>query len=171
MEKLPGLRKPGVFLPSSQGNDNSLCLLPNTSSLRTLLFFLKTHFNIISLFPPCLCGKNYTRIPTYFTVSLRKSASILLQWTYLTWYSRYLFQYPALLSGLFLSFCLSTLCTYSLIVYSELITFLCINLMWFIYLLWSQTVIICIIVVTHSVLCMLLSIDKFHTHFGGSLEY
>ena len=128
MEKLPGLRKPGVFLPSSQGNDNSLCLLPNTSSLRTLLFFLKTHFNIISLFPPCLCGKNYTRIPTYFTVSLRKSASILLQWTYLTWYSRYLFQYPALLSGLFLSFCLSTLCTYSLIVYSELITFLCINL-------------------------------------------
>jgi len=35
--------------------------------------------------------------------------------------------------GLFLSFCLSTLCTYSLIVYSELITFLCINLIWFIY--------------------------------------
>jgi hypothetical protein len=30
--------------------------------------------------------------------------------------------------GLFLSFCLSTLCTYSLIVYSELIKFLCINL-------------------------------------------
>jgi len=35
--------------------------------------------------------------------------------------------------GLFLSFCLSTLCTYSLIVYSQLITFLCINLIWFIY--------------------------------------
>jgi hypothetical protein len=35
--------------------------------------------------------------------------------------------------GLFLSFCLSTLCTYSLIVYSGLITFLCINLIWFIY--------------------------------------
>jgi len=35
--------------------------------------------------------------------------------------------------GLFLSFCLSTLCTYSLIVYSELVTFLCINLIWFIY--------------------------------------
>jgi len=35
--------------------------------------------------------------------------------------------------GLVLSFCLSTLCTYSLIVYSELITFLCINLIWFIY--------------------------------------
>jgi len=35
--------------------------------------------------------------------------------------------------GLFLSFCLSTLCTYSLILYSELITFLCINLIWLIY--------------------------------------
>jgi hypothetical protein len=35
--------------------------------------------------------------------------------------------------GLFLSFCLSTLCTYSLIVYSQLITFLCINLICFIY--------------------------------------
>jgi len=38
--------------------------------------------------------------------------------------------------GLFLSFCLSTLCTYSLIVYSELITFLCINLIRFLY--WYQ---------------------------------
>ena len=37
--------------------------------------------------------------------------------------------------GLFLSFCLSTLCTYSLIVHSELITFLCINLIWRIYIL------------------------------------
>ena len=27
------------------------------------------------------------------------------------------------------------------------------------------------IVVTHSVLCLLLSIDKFYIHFGGSLEY
>jgi len=35
----------------------------------------------------------------------------------------------------------------------------------------SQTVIICIIVAIHSVLCMLLSIDKFYIHFGGSLEY
>jgi len=35
--------------------------------------------------------------------------------------------------GLFLNFCLSTLCMYLLIVYSELITFLCINLIWFIY--------------------------------------
>jgi len=29
----------------------------------------------------------------------------------------------------------------------------------------------CIIVVTHSVLCILLPIDKFYIHFGGSLEY
>ena len=35
--------------------------------------------------------------------------------------------------GLFLSFCLNTLCMYSLNVYSELITFLCINLIWFMY--------------------------------------
>jgi len=35
--------------------------------------------------------------------------------------------------GLFLSFCLTTLCTYSLTVYSGLITFLYINLIWFIY--------------------------------------
>ena len=35
--------------------------------------------------------------------------------------------------GIFLSFCLSTLCTYSLIAFSELITFLCINLIRFIY--------------------------------------
>ena len=27
------------------------------------------------------------------------------------------------------------------------------------------------IVVTHSVLCLLLYIDKFYIHFGGSLEY
>ena len=32
--------------------------------------------------------------------------------------------------GLFLSFCLSTLCKYSLIVYSELITFICIILIY-----------------------------------------
>jgi hypothetical protein len=37
------------------------------------------------------------------------------------------------LMDFFLSFCPSTLCTYSLIVHSELITFLCINLIWFIY--------------------------------------
>jgi hypothetical protein len=35
--------------------------------------------------------------------------------------------------GLFLSFCLSLLCMYSLIVCSQLITFLCINLIWSIY--------------------------------------
>jgi len=39
--------------------------------------------------------------------------------------------------GLFLSFCLSTLCTYWLIVYFELIAFLCINLIWFIYCITS----------------------------------
>ena len=35
--------------------------------------------------------------------------------------------------GLVLSFCLNTLCTYSLTLYSELLTFFCINLTWFNY--------------------------------------
>jgi hypothetical protein len=52
MEKLPGLTEPGLSLPSSQGIDISLCLVPNTSSSCPLLFFLKIHFNIIYLFPP-----------------------------------------------------------------------------------------------------------------------
>jgi len=60
--------------------------------------------------------------------------------------------------GLFLSFCLSALCTYSLIVYSELITFLCINLIWCIYCIIITNYFICIIVVTYFILCMLLSI-------------
>jgi len=35
----------------------------------------------------------------------------------------------------------------------------------------AEVIIICIIVVTHSVMCMLLFTDKFYIHFGGSLEY
>jgi len=54
--------------------------------------------------------------------------------------------------GLFLSFCLSTLRTYSLIVYSELITFLCINLFLFIY---------CILITNYY--CMYYSSDSFRT--------
>ena len=68
-----------------------------------------------------------------------------------------------------LRFCLCTLCKYSLIVYYEQISFPCIKLV-------SDLCIIYIIyymyftVKTHSVLCLLLSNDKFYIHFDGSLE-
>jgi len=39
------------------------------------------------------------------------------------------------------------------------------------FVLQSQPIIVCIIAVTHSVLCLLLSVDKFYIHFGGSLEH
>jgi len=58
---------------------------------------------------------------------------------------------------------------YSLIVYSELITFPHINLICLIYIL--LLLLLYFIVKTHSVLCLLLPNDKFYIHFGGSLEY
>jgi len=70
---------------------------------------------------------------------------------------------------LVLRFILYTLYKYSLIVYYELITFSCVNLMCLIYVLYSYYMYF--IVKTHSVLCLLLFSDKFYIHFGGSLEY
>jgi hypothetical protein len=72
---------------------------------------------------------------------------------------------------LVLMFCLYILYKYSLIDYYELLTFLCIN--------WCVLVVYCVhklllyifLVKTHSVLCLLLSIDKFCIHFGGFLGY
>jgi len=72
--------------------------------------------------------------------------------------------------GLFLSFCLGTLYTYSLTVHSDHISLYKLDL--------SH---LCIIITnycdmyftveTQSVLCLLLSNNKFYIHSGGSLEY
>lgn len=66
--------EPGVSLPSSQENDSSLCLAPGTSTWGPVLFFLKIHVNIISLFQPKSLWQNDIRITTYFIIRLQKSA-------------------------------------------------------------------------------------------------
>ena len=73
--------------------------------------------------------------------------------------------------ALILKFCLYTLYQYSLIVYYELITFLCIIDVSYLCTIFINYYYMYFIVKTHSVLCLLLSNDKFYIHSGGSLEY
>jgi len=73
-----------------------------------------------------------------------------------------------------LRFYLYTLYKYSLIVYYELITFLCtykldVSYLCIIFINYYYNTYF--IVKTHFVLCLLLSNDKFYINFGGSLEY
>jgi len=61
---------------------------------------------------------------------------------------------------------------YSLIVYSELMTFPCLKIdLSYLYIIITNYYDMYFIVETHSVLCLLLPYDKFHIHSGGSLEY
>jgi len=76
---------------------------------------------------------------------------------------------------LVLRFCLHTLYKYSLIDYYELITFLCINLMRPIYVLYSYIIVIIIICTLLSTLILYCAccclMKKFYIHFGGFLGY
>jgi len=61
---------------------------------------------------------------------------------------------------------------YSLIVYSELMTFPCLKIdLCYLYIIITNYYDMYFIVKTHSALCLLLSCDEFCIHSGGSLEY
>ena len=74
-------------------------------------------------------------------------------------------------SSIDFKFCLGTLCTYSLIVYFELITSPCINLMSYLCITIANHYYMHLIVETHSALRLLLSSDNLYIHSGRSLEY
>ena len=76
----------------------------------------------------CTCVKNNKILSHVLAWTNNGSNSSVNKYIHLRFYG-----HSVSTRELFLSFCLSTLCTYSLIAYSELITFLCINLIWFIY--------------------------------------
>jgi hypothetical protein len=59
----------------------------------------------------------------------------------------------------------------SLIVYSEMITFPCMNLICYLCIMITNHYHMYLIVKTHFVLCLLLSNGKFNIHSDGSLEY
>ena len=59
-------------------------------------------------------------------------------------------------SWIVFKFCLGTLCTYSLTVYSELIISPCINMICLVYVLQTQIIMICVLLLRHYVLNLLL---------------